>query len=120
MATAGGDGNGKDPNAVKKTNELDILPEYPGGMKRFYEYVQRTFNRPEIEDNGEITMSVIMSFVIEKDGTLTDIKAVRSTDRNMEKEAIRILKASKVKWAPGMKDGEPVRTLFMLPIKVKI
>ncbi|WP_284652423.1 energy transducer TonB [Flavobacterium terrisoli] len=116
----GGDGKGKGPGPVVTTNNLDVLPEYPGGMPAFYKYVQRTFTRPEIDDSGEISMSVIMSFVIEKDGTLTDIKAIRSTDPNMEKEAIRILRALKVKWTPGMKDGEPVRTLFMLPIKVKI
>jgi protein TonB len=115
------DGNGeKKGNEINTTNELDKLPLYPGGMKRFYEYVANNFSRPEIEDSGEVTLSVIMSFVIEKDGSLTDIKAVRSTDYKLEKEAIRLLKASKVKWSPGIKDGKPVRTLFMLPIKVKI
>jgi protein TonB len=117
----GNDGNGeKKGNEINTTNELDKLPLYPGGMKRFYEYVANNFSRPEIEDSGEVTLSVIMSFVIEKDGSLTDIKAVRSTDYKLEKEAIRLLKASKVKWSPGIKDGKPVRTLFMLPIKVKI
>ncbi|RKS02153.1 MULTISPECIES: energy transducer TonB [unclassified Flavobacterium] len=114
-----GDGESKG-NGINTTNELDKLPLYPGGMKRFYEYVVNNFNRPEIEEDGEVTLSVIMSFVIEKDGSLTDIKAVRSTDYKLEKEAIRLLKASKVKWSPGIKDGKPVRTLFMLPIKVKL
>lgn len=117
----GNDGDGESKgNGINTTNELDKLPLYPGGMKRFYEYVVNNFNRPEIEDDGEVTLSVIMSFVIEKDGSLTDIKAVRSTDYKLEKEAIRLLKASKVKWSPGIKDGKPVRTLFMLPIKVKL
>ena len=117
----GNDGDGESKgNGINTTNELDKLPLYPGGMKRFYEYVVNNFNRPEIEEDGEVTLSVIMSFVIEKDGSLTDIKAVRSTDYKLEKEAIRLLKASKVKWSPGIKDGKPVRTLFMLPIKVKL
>ncbi|MFN3754236.1 energy transducer TonB [Flavobacterium sp.] len=128
MANTGGTttGTGKDDTGEKKgndintTNELDKLPLYPGGMKRFYEYVVNNFSRPEIEEDGEVTLSVIMSFVIEKDGSLTDIKAVRSTDYKLEKEAIRLLKSSKVKWSPGIKDGKPVRTLFMLPIKVKL
>lgn len=119
-STKGSGGDGEKDSGVKNTSELDILPQYPGGMNRFYEYVVKNFDRPEIDDSREITMSVIVSFVIEKDGTLTDIKAIRSTDYNMEKEAIRILKASRVKWTPGKKDGKPVRTLFMLPIKVKI
>ncbi len=118
--TKGNDGGDTGGETIRKTNELDKLPKYPGGMDKFYDYVARKFNSPEIDETGEITLSVIMSFVIEKDGTLTDIKAVRSTDYKMEKEAIRLLKASRVKWEPGMKDGKPVRTLFMLPIKVKI
>ena len=103
------------------TDKLDKLPKYPGGIEKFYAYVSKNIERPEIdEDTGEITMSVIMSFVIEKDGTMTEIKALRSNDAKLEKEAIRVLKASKVKWEPGMKDGNPMRTLYMLPIKVKI
>ena len=120
--TGSNDGNDKEGNTttVRTTNELDKLPMYPGGMKRFYDYVIKNFDRPEISADGEIALSVIMSFVIEKDGSLTDIKAIRSTDYKLEKEAIRILKASRVKWEPGIKDGKPVRTLFMVPIKVKI
>lgn len=124
--SGGNDGNetpGETPGEgpeIETTNNLDVLPKYPGGMDKFYDYVARKFNSPEISEDGEITLSVIMSFVIEKDGTLTDIKALRSTDPKMEKEAIRLLKASRVKWEPGIKKGKPVRTLFVLPIKVKI
>jgi len=114
-----GETPGKTPD-YETTNNLDVLPKYPGGMDKFYDYVARKFNSPEISEDGEITLSVIMSFVIEKDGTLTDIKALRSTNYKMEQEAIRLLKASRVKWEPGMKKGKPVRTLFVLPIKVKI
>lgn len=124
--TSGGEGGNNTPVDVpsgpgyETTNNLDVLPKYPGGIEKFYEYVVRKFERPEIEEDGNVTMSVMMSFVIEKDGTLTDIKAIRSTNYQLEKEAIRLLKASKVKWEPGVKNGKPVRTLFMLPIKVKI
>jgi periplasmic protein TonB len=114
-----GDGEKKD-NGIRTTNELDKLPKYPGGIEKFYAYVVEKFERPEIDEDGEMTISVMISFVIEKDGTLTDIKAIRSTNYQLEKEAIRILKTSKVKWSPGIKDGKPMRTLFMLPIKVKL
>lgn len=106
---------------VENSRTVDVLPEYPGGIKKFYEYVGKNIDRPEIdEDSGEITMSVIMSFVIEKDGSMTDIKVLKSTDAKLEKEAIRVLKALKVKWTPGVKDGNKVRTQYMLPIKVKL
>lgn len=117
---SGNDGDDEKDDGVKNTSELDKLPKYPGGIEKFYEYVVKRFERPEIDEDGDVTMSVLVSFVIEKDGTLTDIKAIRSTNYQLEKEAIRLLKASKVKWEPGIKDGKPMRTLFMLPIKVKL
>ncbi len=107
----------KETEGTKTTNELDRLPEFPGTMKKFYAYVEDNIRKPEVDDNVS-SMNVIMSFVIEKDGTMTDIKAMRSSDKNLEREAIRVLKALKIKWSPGYKDGEKVRTLFMLPIKV--
>lgn len=114
-----GDGK-KDGDGPIPTGRLDKLPEYPGGINKFYEYVSRNFDRPEIDEDGNVVMSVIVSFVVEKNGTLTDIKVLRSSDSRMEKEAIRVLRALRVKWTPGIKDGEPVRTLYTLPIKVKI
>ncbi|MES2411602.1 MAG: energy transducer TonB, partial [Bacteroidota bacterium] len=107
----------KGAEGTNTVSELDRLPEYPGTMKKFYKDIIDNIRRPDVDDSG-VTISVIMSFVIEKDGTMSDIKAVRSTDKNLEKEAIRVLKAMKIKWSPGWKDGEKVRTLFMLPIKV--
>lgn len=61
-----------------------------------------------------------MSFVIEKDGSMSDIKVLRSSDKSLEKEAIRVLKSLKVKWAPGYMDNEKVRTQYTLPIKVAL
>ncbi|WP_264521687.1 energy transducer TonB [Flavobacterium sp. N1994] len=106
-------GGGNNP---VKTYELDRLPEYPEGMKKFYEYVGNSIDKSEIDSS--ISVSVIMSFIIEKDGSMTDIKVLRSTDKNLEKEAIRVLRALRIKWSPGVKDGEKVRTLYTLPIKV--
>jgi protein TonB len=114
-----GDTNGK--NEPVTPNKLDKLPAFPGGMDRFYKYVSNNINRPEInEENGEISMSVVMAFVIEKDGSMTDIRALRSTDKDLEREAIRVLKSLKTKWEPGFQNNKPVRTLYMLPIKVKL
>jgi protein TonB len=106
-------------NSPKTTNELDRLPEYPGGMKKFYEYVGNNINKADVDDSL-IAISVIMSFVIEKDGSMTDIKVLRSSDKNLEREAIRVLKALKIRWSPGFKDGEKVRVLYTLPIKVTL
>jgi protein TonB len=98
---------------------LDRLPEYPGGINKFYEYVGNNIEKPEIDEYLSM-ISVIMSFVIEKDGTMSNIKVLRSSDKNLEREAIRVLRSLKVKWEPGYKDGEKMRTLYTLPIKVTL
>ncbi len=108
-----------DPSIVRKTVELDRLPEYPGGMKKFYEYVGNSIEKSKFDDNAG-SVSVIMGFVIERDGTMSDIKVLRGSDKNLEKEAIRVLKSLRIKWAPGVLDGEKVRTQYTLPIKVDI
>lgn len=122
----GGDDNGKDGESSPgngepvTTNKLDKLPLFPGGIDRFYRYVSSNINRPEMEEDSQITMRVVMTFVIEKDGSMTDIRVLRSTDKDLEREAIRVLKSLKTKWEPGYQNDKPVRTLYMLPIKVKI
>lgn len=119
----GGNSTGFDkpaaPSGPVSSAILDKLPEYPGGIKKFYDYVSFSIERSELE-NSAAQVSVIMSFVIEKDGSMTDIKVLRSSDKALEKEAIRVLKALKVKWAPGYLNGERVRTQYSLPIKVAI
>ena len=82
-------------NNPKRITELDRLPEYPGGMKRFYEFVGNNFEKPDVDENFS-SLNVIMSFVIEKDGSMTEIKALRSSDKFMEREAIRVLKSMNV------------------------
>lgn len=122
----GGNDNGEDGGGTTgngepfTTNKLDKLPLFPGGMDRFYKYVSNNINRPEMDEDRQISMSVVMAFVIEKDGSMTDIRALRSTDKDLEREAIRVLKSLKTKWEPGYQNDKPVRTLYMLPIKVKL
>ncbi|TBX64990.1 energy transducer TonB [Flavobacterium silvisoli] len=115
--SAGTEDGEKKENIVNTTNELDRLPEFPGGIKAFHRYIGEHIDKPET-DSDVATMTVIMSFVIEKDGSMTDIKILRSTDKELEKAAIKVLKSLKTKWAPGYKDGEKVRTLYVQPIRV--
>lgn len=96
---------------------LDKMPEFPGGIGKFYTYVGNNFNKPELD--AEKTLRVYVSFVIEKDGTMTDIVVKSDPGYGMGKEAIRVLKSLKTKWAPGILDGKPVRTAYNLPITIK-
>ncbi|MES2748616.1 MAG: energy transducer TonB [Bacteroidota bacterium] len=97
---------------------LDEQPVYPGGIKKFYQYVGDNFERPVIDDVE--TISVNVSFVIEKDGSMTDIKVLRNPGYGLDKEAVRVLKSLKTKWKPGIKNGQYVRTQYTLPIKIQM
>jgi protein TonB len=104
-------------NTVIVSALLDKQPSFPNGMDGFYKYVANNFQRPELDEPQ--TIRVIVSFVIEKDGSMTNISVLQNPGFGMDKEAIRVLKALKTKWNPGIKDNQPMRTQFTLPITLK-
>lgn len=105
-------------NTIVASATLDKLPEFPGGINRFYTYVGNNFEKPDV-DSGS-TMKVYVSFVIEKDGSMTDIQVKRDPGYGLGKEAVRVLKSLKTKWSPGMIGSKPVRTAYNLPITVQM
>ncbi|CAM3708417.1 energy transducer TonB [Flavobacterium chungbukense] len=123
MPTTGGGGNGDVASVAPPTNDpvssaiLDKVPEFPGGIAQFYKYVGNNFRRPDLD--MEKTLKVYVFFIVEKDGSLTDITVKNDPGYGMGKEAIRVLKSLKTKWNPGILDGKPVRTAYSLPITVK-
>jgi len=116
-------GNGSGTEIAPATNDpvnsavLDKMPEFPGGMAKFYTYVGNNFQRPELD--VEKTLKVYVSFVIERDGSITDIKVLKDPGYGLGKEAIRVLKSIKAKWTPGILNGKAVRTAYNLPITIK-
>lgn len=106
-------------NRPVKPSELDREPSFPGGMKNFYDYIWRNFDKQELEEEGE-TIRVLVSFVIERNGIMTDIEVTQNSNEAVSKEAIRVLKSLKTKWEPGFKDNQPVRTRYTLPIVVQM
>ena len=105
-------------NEIINSVALDKLPEFPGGINKFYSYVGNNFEKPEIDNTG--SMKIYVSFVIERDGSMTDIQVKRDPGFGLGKEAIRVLKSLKTKWAPGMINGQAVRTAYNLPITVQM
>jgi protein TonB len=97
---------------------LQVQPEYPGGIDAFYKYVNSNFRIPEIDQN--MTARIHVSFVVEKDGSMSAIKVVRDPGYGLGKEAERVLKSMKKKWSPGIQNGKPVRASYNLPITINI
>lgn len=94
---------------------IETQPSYPGGMDKFYSYVGKSVKYPAMAAENNIQGKVYLSFVVEKDGRLTDIKVERKLGGGTDEEAIRVLKASP-RWTPGIQNGKPVRVKFNIPI----
>lgn len=105
-------------NGLETSASVDVMPMYPGGMARFYKEVGNKFRTPEVAD--ATTLKVYVSFVIEKDGTMTNIKVGRDPGHGIAAEALRVLQSIKTKWEAGKIKGVPVRTAYTLPITVNV
>ncbi|MEL1241322.1 energy transducer TonB [Flavobacterium flavipallidum] len=103
---------------IVNSGVLDRKPEFPGGIEKFYRYVGNHFVSPAMEDSRNVRITV--SFVVEKDGSMTDIKVLNHPGAALEREAIRVLKSIKAKWSPGIYNSKAVRTAYNLPIVVQI
>jgi beta-lactamase regulating signal transducer with metallopeptidase domain/FtsZ-binding cell division protein ZapB len=101
-------------NPVHSANKLTVQPEYPGGLMAFYQYVNKSFKIPE-SFTGQA--KIYLSFVIEKDGSVTNIKVMRTPNEELANEAVRVLSESQ-KWIPGKIKKETVRTSYNLPITI--
>jgi len=104
-----------DDNNIYNTAGIEVKPDFPGGMAKFYKFVGNNYRSPEEEG---LAGKVYVTFVVEKDGSLTDIKVVRDIGFGTGKEAIRVLKSCP-KWNPGEQNGKKVRVLYSLPITIQ-
>ncbi len=97
---------------------LEVKPEFPGGVGAFYNQINKKFKIPNVKQN--ITARIYLSFVIEKDGTMSSYKVLKDPGYGLADELIRVLKLIKDKWSPGMQKGKPVRASYNLPLTINI
>ena len=93
------------------------MPKYPGGTEKMFEFIADNLRWPD--DDACIQGRVVVSFIVEKDGSLTDIKVEKSIDPLFDKEAVRVVK-SMPKWKPGMYRGKPARVKYYIPISFRL
>lgn len=97
----------------------ETMPEYPGGMEALASFLSENIAYPEEAKEKEIGGRVMVQYVIEKDGSVTDVKVLKSVDPMLDDEAVRVVKAMP-KWKPGTVGGKPVRVKYVLPIVFKM
>lgn len=92
------------------------MPEFPGGMDALYEFLQKELVYPEIARNANIQGVVLVEFVVEKDGRVSNVKAMTSIFKECDEEAVRVVKKLP-KWKAGESMGKPVRCYYNIPIR---
>ena len=102
---------------VFELKEVTVEPSFPGGNDGFYQFIGVNFKQPEVP---QLIGKVFVSFIVEKDGTLTDIRVIKDVGFGAGVEAERVMRLSP-RWRPGVKEGKPVRVLnrVAIPIQTK-
>ncbi|KRO64864.1 MAG: energy transducer TonB [Cryomorphaceae bacterium BACL11 MAG-121015-bin20] len=94
---------------------VENMPEFPGGDAGLMKYIQKNVKYPPIAKEYNITGKVYVSFIVDKSGSVTDVKIARGVDKSLDAEALRVVK-SLPKYKPGKQRGKAVRVMFTIPI----
>ena len=98
---------------------VEQMPEFPGGVAELFHYISKNIHYPQEAKEKGIQGRVFIGFVIEKDGSVSNIRNLRGVDSELDAEAIRVVK-SMPKWKPGKHNGEFVRVSYQIPILFKL
>ena len=113
----------KTPSMLQSSDELfgivEQMPMFPGGDKKLMEYLMENIRYPEALAETCVQGRVICTFVVEKDGSISDAKVVKSLDPLLDAEAVRVL-SSMPKWIPGKQNGVAVRTKYTVPVAFRL
>ena len=106
-----------DPNAPLIL--VEQMPEFPGGQEAMFAYISKELKYPEEAIDKKAEGAVIISFVVERDGSIGEAKVLRGLGGGCSEEALRVVKGMP-SWKPGMQGGKVVRTSYNLPIRFKL
>ena len=98
---------------------VEVMPQYPGGPIAMLKYLMENIKYPEQAMKEGIQGRVTVRFIVEKDGSISDVKPILSVHPLLNKEAVRVVE-SMPKWSPGKQHGKPVRVRFNVPVMFKL
>ena len=97
----------------------DLTASLNGNVIKFYEFLGRRTRYPAVDRENNITGEVFVTFIIEKDGTISNIRFIKSISKTIDDELVRVIKSS-APWIPAKTDGKPVRSKFTIPITFQL
>jgi len=98
---------------------FDIAEQMPSFKGNVNQWISQNLNYPAVAAENDIQGHVIVNFIVEKDGSVSNVQVTRSIDPALDREAVNLIKRMP-KWNPGMNDGRPVRVKFTLPVTFKL
>jgi protein TonB len=98
---------------------VEVMPTFPGGMDALVEYLRKHIRYPASAEENGIQGRVTVVFVVEKDGSVTDVKVARGVDPSLDREAVRVV-SSMPHWLPGKQNGSAVRVKFSVPVTFRL
>ena len=98
---------------------VDVMPEFPGGVQAMMEFMKNNLRYPEELRAKGTQGRVVVQFVVNKDGSFSDMEVIRKIDPLMDAEALRVINAMP-RWKPGMQDGKPVAVKYTVPVLFKL
>jgi protein TonB len=110
------------PKHEEESKVFDVveqMPSFPGGNGALLEYLASHVKYPVVAPENGVQGRVIVSFVVEKDGSITDVRVVRSVDPSLDREAARVV-SSMPRWTPGKQNGSAVRVKYNVPVMFKL
>lgn len=116
--TNGGEGTGGDlglGTEVYGTEFLEAMPEFPGGMSAWAKFLTKNLNYPTMAVETGVSGKVVVSFVVEKNGEISNLKVIKGIGGGCDEEAMRVIKKSPF-WKPGMQNGRAVRVAYTMPV----
>ncbi len=105
--------------ANKVFDVVEQMPSFPGGNEALMKFLSDNVKYPVVAQENGVQGRVVVSFVVEKDGSITDVKVVRSVDPSLDKEAARVVK-SMPRWIPGKQNGAAVRVKYNVPVSFRL
>lgn len=109
----------KEEAAEQVFDVVEQMPQFPGGDAALFEYLSNNIKYPTIAEENGVQGRVIVTFVVERDGSITDVKVVRSVDPSLDREASRVVKGMP-QWIPGKQNGKAVRVKYTVPVTFRL
>lgn len=119
LNTSGNSGAGTGNSEEEFTISPEIMPEFIGGEEALIRFLNKKIIYPKYEIEQGVVGTVIVEFVVDKDGSINDAKIIKGVTAGMNQEALRVVKMMP-KWKPGIQGGEPVKVLFNVPITFEL